>query len=336
MPQKISEHRKKMLRSRAGKGRRPLEPLHPDLIAAAWSGKLKAEIERGFKLVKKLLFPVLRDDIDRLDAVRMDIDADAGLTNEIINEILKRYFGGMAGRDKPNLTKYSALVAKKLVNPLQKQVNRHHKTQFSKTFKRISGVDPLQFEPELSGFLEVAGDQNVNKIVTLNSGYFDSIRERTNQALRKGTSVSELTDEIIALTKTTQSRAGLIAVDQVQKLNADLESQRQQNNGITRYYWRTRRNARVRSKANSGGASDHAGLKSAALDWKFPPVTVLKGKRAGERNHPGQDINCKCWAEPVIEDLTGKRSRTLEAAELKTQKIINEGRVPGYKIPKAA
>lgn len=337
MPQKISVRRKRLLRARAKTGRRPLEPVHPDLPAAAWSKKLRTEVERGFGLVEKHLFPVLKDGVDRLDdAIRTDIDDDADIINPVIDEILKRYFGGMVSKEKPNLGKYSALVAKKLVQPMQKRVDSHHKTQFSRTFKKISGVDPLQFEPELSGFLEVAGDQNVNKIVSLNSSYFDSIREMTNLALRKGTSVRELTDDIATLTDTTKSRANLIAIDQVQKLNADLESQRQQNNHITRYIWRTRRNARVRSKANTGGASDHAGLGDAVFDWSFPPVTVLAGKRAGERNHPGQDIYCMCWAEPVIEDLTGKGSRTLETAESKTRKLINEGRIPGYTLPEAA
>jgi len=338
MPQKISERRKKLLRARAKTGRRPLDPIHPDLLAAAWSKKLRTEVGRGFELVKKHLFPVLReDDLDGFGgAVRTDIDDDADIINPVINKILDRYFGGMSSLEKPNLGRYSSLLAKQLVQPMQKQVDRHHKTQFSRTFKKIAGVDPLQFEPELSGFLEVAGDQNVNKIVSLNNSYFDTIREKTNQALRKGTSVSELTAEITDLTKTTQSRANLIAIDQVQKLNSDLESQRQQNNHIKRYIWRTRRNTRVRSKANSDGTDDHAGLEGAVFDWNFPPITVLAGKRAGERNHPGQDINCKCWAEPVIDDLLGRRSRALEAAELKTQKLIGEGRIPGYTLPKAA
>lgn len=330
MPPKISARRKELLRARAKTGRRPLEPIHPDLEAAAWSKKLRNEVERGFRLVKERLFPVLKDDeIEGFgEAVRTDIDDDADLINPIIDGILKRYFGGMSSKERPNLAKYAALVGKKLVQPMQKQVDSQHKTQFSRTFKKISGVDPLQFEPELSGFLEVAGDQNVNKIVSLNSSYFDSIREMTNQALRKGTSVKELTDDIIALTDTTKSRAKLIAIDQVQKLNADLESRRQQNNHITRYIWRTRRNARVRK--------EHVDLEGAVFDWNFPPVTVLTGKRAGERNHPGQDINCKCWAEPVIEDLTKKGSRTLEAAEFKTRKLINEGRVPGYTLSEVA
>jgi SPP1 gp7 family putative phage head morphogenesis protein len=303
-------------------------------LAAAYGKKLEKEIVRGFELVKKHLFPLL----PKLDALqRADTAQDADKVNKIIEKILDRYFGGMFTGGNPNLTKYAKQAAFKLVNPMQANVNRFNQSQFTKTFKRISSVDPLQFNPGLSDALEVAGEQNVNKIVSLSSDYFDEIKALTNQALRTGTSVKDLTDQIFTLTQTVgtgrtvdgkfkKSQAHLIAIDQVQKLNADLERTRQQANGISRYIWRDRNNARVRP--------DHAALDGAVFDYNFPPVTVTTGKRAGETNNPGQDINCKCWGEPVIEDLTGKPSRTLEAAELKTQKLINAGRVPGYKLPK--
>lgn len=335
MPQKLSAHRKQLLKNRSRQSRRPIEPVHPDLLAASYAKKLQAEIERGFQLVKKSLLPLLRDDIERLEQeTRADIDEDAGLIDETIQAILKKFFGGMFSGGNPNLTQYSKFVAKKFVDPMQKQVDNQHKTQFTRNFKRVAAVDPLKFEPELSGFLKVAGQENVNKIVTQSSEYFDEIKAMTNRALRKGTSANELADDIRTLTDTTKSRAKLIAIDQVQKLNADLESQRQQNNGLTRYIWRTRQNARVRSIANSNGASDHAGLEGAVFDWNFPPITVLTGKRAGERNHPGNDINCKCTAQGVIEDLTGKLSKQLTAAEAKTQNLINRERIPGYTLPK--
>jgi uncharacterized protein with gpF-like domain len=334
MPQKLSQTRKKQLEARSAQSRRPVTPLHPDLLAASYGKKLEAEVERGFQLVKKHLFPALKNETDMPETIRADIDDDSEKINEVIDGILKRYFGGMFSKSNPNLTKYARNVSKKLVDPMQAQVDRFNKNQFTRQFKRIAGVDPLQFEPELSAFLTVAGDQNVNKIVTQSSNYFDSIRQMTDDALREGTSVKELADDIQILTDSTKSQANLIAIDQVQKLNADLESQRQQNNGITRYIWQTRKNARVRSKSNSSGYSDHAGLEGAVIDWQYPPITVLKGKRAGERNHPGKDINCKCWSQPVIEDLTGKTSKVLEAAERKTQQLINDGRIPGYTLPK--
>lgn len=332
LPQKLSKHRKDLLKNRAALRKAPIEPLPPNLIGAFYSKRLQAEVDRGFNLVKELLFPVLED--DRIDSARFDIGTDPDTIQAVIAKILNKYFGGMFSKDKPNLTKYEKNVRNKLVDPMQKKVDRHNETQFTKSFKRISGVDPLKFNPGLNEALDVSGVQNVNKIVTQSSVYFDSIQEMTNLALRKGTSVKELRDDIITLTGTTKTRAKLIAIDQVQKLNSDLERERQQNNGLTRYIWRTRKNARVRSKTNSSGISDHKGLEGAVIDWNFPPITVLTGKRAGERNHAGMDINCKCWSEAVIEDLLGKTSKKLEAAEAITRKLISQGRIPGYKLPK--
>jgi len=329
MPETISKTRKKLIRS--GIGRRPVQSLLPDLQAAAYAKKLQTEIERGFNLVRKRLFPVLKslESLQRVDTVT----DDAGRANEVLNEILNSFFGGMLSKDQPNLGRYSRKVAAKLVNPMQTGVDKFNAAQFKKQFKRISGVDPLKSAAGISDALEVAGQHNVDKIVTVNSNYFDQIRESSNRALRKGTSYGDLKTEIVELTEATQQRAKLIAVDQVQKLNADLEQTRQKGNGISRYFWRTRRNARVRSKANSKGYSDHAGLEGAVIDYNHPPVTVLSGKRAGETNHPGHDINCKCWSEPVLEDLTGKSSGALEEGEKITRRLISENRIPGYTLP---
>lgn len=336
MPQKLSATRKEQLKARSAKTRRPIEPVHPDLIGVSYSKRLQGEIERGFLLVESLLFPVLKNDVERLDSVRIDITEDADIIGKTINKILSRFFGGMFSKDHPNLTGYSSKVLNKLVSPMLAQTDRHNKTQFTKTFNRIAAVDSLENRPELNKHLRFSGEVNTDLIVTQNRKYFNDIQAIADRGLRKGSSVADMTQEIIDLTGTTQSNAKRIALDQVNKLNADLEGERQRNNGMTRYIWHTRKNARVRSKANSNGTSDHRSLEGAVFDWNFPPITVLKGKRAGETNHPGQDILCFCWAEPVIEDITGKRSKVLELAEFKTRKLINQGRVPGYKIPKAA
>lgn len=327
----ISATRRKILSS-AGANRRPIASPLPVLILAAYSKKLTQEVTRASDLIEKRLFPALPgiESFQRVDSISTDADR----INEILNGILNMFYGGMLAKGTPNINGYVRRAAAKIVSPMQDDLNRFNQTQFKQQFKRISGVDPLQFEPGLSDALELAGDINVDKIVTLSSDYFAQIKELANQALRQGKSVQDLTDQIKTLTGTTKTRAHLIAIDQVQKLNSDLEQTRQQANGITRYIWRTRRNARVRSKSNSNGYSDHAGLEGAVFDYRFPPVTVLKGKRAGETNNPGHDINCKCYGEPVIEDLTGKSSKVLEEGESKTRALISAGRVPGYTIPK--
>ncbi len=121
----------------------------------------------------------------------------------------------------------------------------------------------------------------------------------------------QLIQSIHDLTQVSKTRATLIATDQIQKLNSNLEQIRQQNNGISRYIWRTRRNARVRE--------DHSRLEGCVFKWDQPPVTVRSGKRSGERNHAGEDINCKCWAEPVVDDILERRTKKIIAAESKTR-----------------
>lgn len=313
---------KKIIPRLRNTGRR-FKPKFPDLQAAAYAKKLDAEILRGFELIKKYLYNSLPE-IDSLQ--RIDTAEDADLINIVINGILKRYFGGMVSKDRPNLVKYAKKVRTNLVNPMQKNVDTFNKTQFKNTFKQLSGVDPLKFAPGLSDALKIAGDINVNKIVTVNSNYFDNIRELVNRSLRKGDSVKELKKSIIELTRTTENRAKLIAIDQVQKLNSDLERVRAQANGIKRYFWRTRKNLRTRQ--------DHKDLEGAVIDYSYPPITVTTGKRAGETNHAGQDIDCKCWSELVIEDLIGKTSANLKEGLKITRKLISVGRIPGYTLKK--
>jgi SPP1 gp7 family putative phage head morphogenesis protein len=61
---------------------------------------------------------------------------------------------------------------------------------------------------------------------------------------------------------------------------------RQRALGITRYVWRSRDDARVRSA--------HAAYDDQIFAWDAPP----------EGGHPGQAHNCRCWAEPVVDDAS--------------------------------
>ena len=60
---------------------------------------------------------------------------------------------------------------------------------------------------------------------------------------------------------------------------------RQMKLGIERYRWRTAGDTRVRT--------EHAMREGQIFSWDRPPPD----------GHPGQPINCRCYAEPVIEDV---------------------------------
>jgi SPP1 gp7 family putative phage head morphogenesis protein len=84
----------------------------------------------------------------------------------------------------------------------------------------------------------------------------------------------------------SDSRAELIARDQVLKANGRLAQARQQSVGITEYIWVTSRDKRVRET--------HARLHNTRQSWANPPPVG-----GGRSAHPGGDYQCRCTAKPV-------------------------------------
>lgn len=178
----------------------------------------------------------------------------------------------------------------------------NHKT-FRNQTKTVLGVDPVFAEPWLADEIQAFVHENASLIKTIPTEHLADIEQMVFRESRRGTSPGEIRAKIRELFGAADRSAALIARDQISKFNGRLSELRQTASGVTEYIWRTVEDGRVRSLANSGGYSSHARLNGEKFSWKEPPVTVFKGKRAGETNHPGQDINCRCYAEPVLDKL---------------------------------
>lgn len=123
---------------------------------------------------------------------------------------------------------------------------------------------------------------NVRLIQTISDRYFGEIETLVNDAVRSGRATDSLSNEIEDRYEVSESRADLIARDQISKLNGDIAEAQQTDLGITQYVWRTSLDERVRES--------HAILEGETFDWDDPP----------EPGHPGEDFSCRCTAEPVI------------------------------------
>ena len=89
----------------------------------------------------------------------------------------------------------------------------------------------------------------------------------------------------------TERRAQTIARDQVGKHNGQMTQIRHQGVGITRYKWRTVGDDSVRDR--------HESREDEIFSYASPPPD----------GHPGEPVQCRCWAEPYLQDVLG-----LEAA----------------------
>jgi SPP1 gp7 family putative phage head morphogenesis protein len=87
-----------------------------------------------------------------------------------------------------------------------------------------------------------------------------------------------------------EARAKLIARDQMNKMNAGFNRVRQDDLGIESYIWWTSQDERTRP--------EHLALHGQTFQWDEPGP--LAGTIDGEPCHPGEDIQCRCDAVPVV------------------------------------
>ncbi len=233
-----------------------------------------------------------------------DSSMDDSVT-EKIGKLFRRFRINYYGQEYPIDGDVKTIAFRnKVENQVEKDskaIARFHKARFDSNAKFVIGIDPLKSEPWLKGYLRDWTTQNVNLIKDIPDFAVDSMENLVTQSVLRGDSQTFLKGQIINLLGVTDSRARLIARDQSNKLYGTLTELRSQFNGWDFYEWNDSNDSRVRTLANSSGYSDHARLDGKIFKFSEPPVTVFKGKRAGERNNPGQDINDRCVALVIMD-----------------------------------
>ena len=155
----------------------------------------------------------------------------------------------------------------------------------------------LAIQRQLTPFHRSVIRNNLDLIRGINIKNNTELRNSLAQMLIDNRPSREIQKLIVEKTKKTKAQARLIARDQIGKLNARSNANKQKALGVTKYIWRTVRDARVRDKANGG---NHKALEGKVFSWNKPPIVNSK---TGKRAHPGEDFQCRCYAEAVLDDL---------------------------------
>ncbi len=156
--------------------------------------------------------------------------------------------------------------------------------------KFVASLEPLK-SPLPKRMRDAFRKENVALIKSISEDQLDQVTELLDEAFDEGRSVESLKKDIKERFDVSKSRADLIARDQVLKLNAQITKTRHRAVGITHYTWSTSQDERVRPM--------HDDLEGEEFAWDDPPVT----NEDGDRNHPGEDYQCRCVAIPVVRDL---------------------------------
>jgi SPP1 gp7 family putative phage head morphogenesis protein len=156
----------------------------------------------------------------------------------------------------------------------------------------------INIRPALSemGPIATAMDQaaraNVALIRSIPEQYFNRLRTVISEGWVSGRRWESVAADVAELGEMTDRRAALIARDQTSKMNAAFNEVRQTGLGIDEYSWSGALDARERKS--------HRAMEGKRLRWDSPPMVD------DEAVHPGEAINCRCVAIPIVNlDETG-------------------------------
>ncbi len=159
----------------------------------------------------------------------------------------------------------------------------------NRVWQTVLEINPLLDQPYLGETLKAFASLNTTLIQSVSERFFGELEQITYKGLINGTLYSDMADEIASRFGVADSRAELIARDQSSKLNGQLNELRQSELGVDKYVWRTSLDERVRES--------HAEKEGEEFAWEDPP---------SDTGNPGDDINCRCYGEPVLTDLFGQ------------------------------
>lgn len=206
---------------------------------------------------------------------------------EVSKNVGDAWFGDAIKRLKDKITGAVDAVAEKLASRTVNAQKKQADAQLASQLEKMTGVDlrGLFRDEDLKQTVDDAIAANVALIKSIPSQYASQIEAAVLRGLQEGKRAEDIKKDIAALGHSTDSRAMLIARDQLGKVNSRITQVRQQKLGITHYTWETSRDERVRSS--------HKARNGERFSWDEPPPD----------GHPGQPIRCRCVAIPDLTDL---------------------------------
>lgn len=244
---------------------------YPKRIEREYRGFAVGAVRYMNELINELLLSQLPNVIqqNKVDSVRSDaVSIDIG---RIIDSIKLRFFA-----------RFSQKRIEETFGALANEAKNLHKEQFDAGFKRVNVVAPVLTDINLITQLEDYKYLNARLIQGMSEEALNRIQTITTTGAQQGKLTKDIAKQIKHQMGVSKNRANLIARDQTGKLLGAMNETRQKEAGVNQYIWRTSNDDRVRD--------EHAAREGEVFSWDSPP----------EDGHPGQPINCRCTAEPIL------------------------------------
>jgi SPP1 gp7 family putative phage head morphogenesis protein len=267
---------------------RRVVPIHPDAIAVAYYGELRAMVVFVHAYLAEHLAPIFAEVAVKTDAARADAPSVAQRVREVVRNARLAF-----------AAKFPTWKTTALLNRFATRAAGHQRIQLERQVRGTLGIDlgavvDRGLQPAVSRFTK----ENVSLISTIPDQYLDEVQDTTLEGLRGGKRASELASDLEDRTGVAKSRAELIARDQIGKFHGELAKLRQANLGVESFRWRTMGDERVRDW--------HKDREGKPYSWaEGVPDDELEGDGGEDGHFPGEAILCRCWPEAQFSEDQG-------------------------------
>ena len=309
----------------AGAAKSPHAISESPAITAQYFKDINALVLKVAKLVREKVFPILDKyefEYAKTDAGQSGFRATDGLfaDDDMRMQLLTAF------KDIDDELKTLDAYAQRVATNRMMQTDAHNRRAFVESFKKTVGVDVSKLlgkqtrhygkliDPGTVMDVQQAIQNNVDLIKTVPAQHLAKIQQTIVNGINSGSDAFSLRNNVLEINGQNTRRAKVIARDQLQKLNGALVQSRQRGIGIDGYYWRTSHDERVRQS--------HKDNDGKRFQWDSPPSGT---------GHPGEDIQCRCVAEPDLSRIQPGYTEGLKP-QPKAVPIVN----PLNVLPKAA
>jgi len=295
---------KTLARRAATKKPRPMQ--HPSGITLLYTNRILLFVKEWERLYRSIVDPQL-ESLAQKAYVQKPIQA--GTKTDAWPDDLELLINQLALNIDDTIKDIESLALN-----IGQKTSEWNNTQWRKTMISVMGVDLFTQEPWLVDQIKSFAKQNVGLIKDISTQTVANVNQVITDGFQRGMRIESIRKEILSKSKLepgrfkkSATRAKLIARDQVAKMNGQLTQLRQEEIGVGRYTWRSSYDERVRQS--------HKNMNGRICRWDDATVVLSRdGKRWIQRSsinginkHPGQDYQCRCTPEPMLEDLYTKK-----------------------------
>ncbi len=266
----------------------------PLTIGLEYARALRAAVGRLQAMVRARLAPMLREDGQRMDAPPA---ADGEAMARALEGLEAEWWETEGAKLTELAGRVGAKVSTHQERELVKQLSAAASVQKGLRQRPSARAGQAPKLPLVRDTLREFQAQNVALIQSIPEKAHQRLRSVLADGIAKGRTVEQIGLDIEGEFEVTKRRALLIARDQTMTLAEQLNRERQKAIGVTEYIWR----ARGGPVGDGRNRREHLALHGTRQRLDQPPVVDSAGNRA----QPGEQVNCRCWSEPVL-DSDGK------------------------------